>query len=94
MNGFQITPIMAVATRVDMMMGIMHTGVSWSIADAELYPPKWALRQHTRENLRRGLGPIADSRRRPRPTSRNASVSLPLNSVYGRSWKWVTSNRS
>ena len=49
MNGFQITPIMAVATRVDMMMGIMHTGVSWSIADAELYPPKWALRQHTRE---------------------------------------------
>ena len=28
MNGFQITPIMAVATRVDMMMGIMHTGVS------------------------------------------------------------------
>ena len=36
MNGFQITPIMAVATRVDMMMGIMHTGVSWSIADAGL----------------------------------------------------------
>jgi hypothetical protein len=40
------------------------------------------------------LGPIADSRRRPRPTSRNASVSLPLKSVYGHSWRWVTSNRS
>jgi len=35
---------------------------------------------HTR-NLQRGLGPIADSRRRPRPPSRNASVSLPLTSV-------------
>ena len=82
-TSIHFTPIRAMVTRMDTMMGSMHTGASWNIADAELYPPNWAPLRHVRETWH-GLEPTADSRRRPRPTQRSSSAPQAFMNAYGR----------
>jgi hypothetical protein len=52
------------------MMGDVHTGASWNIADAELYPPNWT----PRAKPAAWFGPTADSRKRPRPAHCSSSA--------------------